>query len=361
VTLNVTPHGGQTVTVSGQVSDADPGDCPVSFSGVISGSVATNPDGSFSYTTTASGSGAIDATASDIWGLTGTAAGSVTMSTGGVQGMGGGSLLGGGNLGSGNSSSQPPSLTLGVVSKGGRTVTVSGQVSDANPGACMVSLSGVVSGSVPTNPDGTFSFTTTASGLGEIDGTVTDLAGLTGQAETQLSAAAPSLTLSLTMDQRRDVTLQGQVAGPLPAGDTVEFSGEVSGSVTPAANGSYSLMTEAQALGDVTAVVVDPWGQVSAPVKVTVTDKAPIIENFEASFEGNGIYLFTGDVISQSAGGLNVYLNGLPSINNVAVPTGNDGCFSVCLPVAAQQTGYVTAQVTDWWGLESDPVSFFIG
>ncbi len=349
LTLNAMIQEGQTVTVSGQVSDADLETCSVSFSGVVSGSAGVNPDGTFSLTTTASGSGTIDATVVNVWGLTGTAETSLDGITGTQTESQDTNLL--------------PGLTVTVTPTGsGKSVTVSGQVSDSNPANLTVTFSGVVSGSAVTDSNGNFSLTTTATDLGEVDASVTDGAGQSASASTQLAVAPPTLTLNLTMDQQRTITLSGQVSGSDVTEDMVTFTGVASGSAGPGTNGSFSLTTQASQLGDVQAVVTDVWGQASALAKVTVACPPPTIDNLEivCQNQSNNYWTASGTVSSQSAGGLTVNFSGTPSFNNASAPVQTTGEFALEIELGPQDAGgTVTATVEDWWG-QAGEATFYL-
>jgi hypothetical protein len=62
------------VTLSGRVSDEHPGGLTVNFGGVIMGSAITNTDGTFSVTLQASDLGQVQATTTDMWGVSSAAA-----------------------------------------------------------------------------------------------------------------------------------------------------------------------------------------------------------------------------------------------------------------------------------------------
>ncbi len=330
VTLNpVTFQGGQTITVSGQVTDAaDPGDCLVTLSGAVSGSVWTNPDGSFSYTTWTSGLGALDAVATDVWGQMSNAA-EVELS------------------------SPAPSVTLNPVTfQGNQTVTVSGQVADAtDPGYCLVTLSGVVSGSVWTNPDGSFSYTTTANGLGAINATTTDVWGLiSNTAEVELSSPAPSVTLNpVTFQGGQTITVSGQVADVADPGDClVTLSGAVSGSVWTNPDGSFSYTTWASDTGTIDATATDEWGQTSNTAETQLSVAAPSISVAITGVQGQQVTLL-GTVSAAQPAGLWVQISGAAS---TWVQTDQNGDFQTT--VGASQLGAIDAVATDVWGQTSN-------
>ncbi len=322
LTLNVTPNGGQTVTVSGQVSDEAAAECSVFFSGVISGLVYTNPDGSFSYTTTASGLGAIDAVATDASNLTSAPVeADLTDST--------------------------PTMTLNVTPDSGQSVTVWGQVSDQDPGATLVSFSGVIVGSVATNTDGSFSYTTTASALGTITATASDQWGLTtAQAQTQLSADAPSISFSIADVEGQNVTLFGLVVADQPANLGVQISGVASAGSETDATGEFQTTVQASQLGAIDASVTDVWGQ-TASSSVELTSAAP---SLTLTVTPNGVQTVTvsGQVTAPDAGQCSVAFFGVIS---GSVTTNPDGSFSYT--TTASGSGEIDAVATDIWGQTS--------
>jgi hypothetical protein len=164
------------------------------------------------------------------------------------------------------------SLTLSVVSGPGGSATVSGQVSGgAAPGGLTVTLTGVVSGTVTTNADGTFTFTGPTSGPGQIQATVTDDAGSTATASVNLSPAPPTIVnFGAVNNGNNSWTFTGQVQGPYAAGMIVTLGGIPSldgnnayATVQPNGTFSYTITLLPGECGGVTAECVDSWGQAS--------------------------------------------------------------------------------------------------
>ncbi len=60
MTYNVTQTGGQTVLISGTVTDQNPSSVDISFTGVVNTSITASANGTFSVSTTASALGEID-------------------------------------------------------------------------------------------------------------------------------------------------------------------------------------------------------------------------------------------------------------------------------------------------------------
>ena len=164
----------------------------------------------------------------------------------------------------------PPSLSLSVSYGSQRTVTLSGQVSDTDPGGLTITFTGMVTGSTVTNPDGTFTATFTATGLGEVDASTTDSQGLESNVATvTLTSNPPVITnFMATAGQGGVWTFTGTVTDESPAGLVVTFGGLPSlanQTATVQSNGSFELSVVLQAgeEGTATAVTTDWWGLMS--------------------------------------------------------------------------------------------------
>jgi hypothetical protein len=164
------------------------------------------------------------------------------------------------------------SLNLSAVPGPRGTATVSGQVSGPSPtGGLTVTLSGIVSGSVTTCADGTFTYTGPASGLGQIQAAVTDDAGNTATSSINLVASPPTIVnFRAIYNGNNSWTFTGQVQGAYGAGMVVTLAGIPSldsnnASATVQANGSFSYTITLQPgeSGGVTAQCLDWWGQAS--------------------------------------------------------------------------------------------------
>ena len=161
---------GHMAVLSGVVSDSSPSGCSVTFSGAASGSTGCDGSGDFSYTTSSANLGKVFAVARDGAGLW----------SGPVRAF---------------ISVPPPVVSLSLTYGSETTVTLSGQVTDLDASSLAVTFTGVVSGSVAVNSDGTFSLTTTATGLGTIQASTTDLWGqASNTAQVTVSASPPSIT-----------------------------------------------------------------------------------------------------------------------------------------------------------------------
>jgi hypothetical protein len=168
-------------------------------------------------------------------------------------------------------SNQGLSLTLTATPGPAGTAMVSGQVTGPAAGGLTVTFTGVVSGSVTTNADGTFTFSGQASGLGQVQATVTDGAGNTVSSAVSLSAPTPTIVnFRVVNDGNGRWTFTGQVQGANTAGLVVSLAGipaldNNNASATVQANGTFSCTVNLQPgeCGGVTADCIDWWGQAS--------------------------------------------------------------------------------------------------
>jgi hypothetical protein len=172
---------------------------------------------------------------------------------------------------------QPPvndtatSLTVSAMPGPNRTATVTGQVSGNAPAGLTVTLSGVVSGSVTTNANGTFTWTGPASALGQVQATVTDASGVTVAAFTTLTDPPPAIVnFKAISNGYNSWTFTGQVQDAYAPGMVVQLGGIPSlansnASATVQANGTFSctLLLQPGEQGFGTAQCSDSWGQSS--------------------------------------------------------------------------------------------------
>jgi hypothetical protein len=233
---------GHSVRLSGTVTDPDPASVSISFGGPVGGMAYADANGNFSYTADASGVGAETATPMD------------------GQPMGGDTVTT-------QITAAASSLTLNVAPGTRNMVTLSGQVTAGAPGGLTVAFNGVVSGTATTNVDGTFQVTLPASGVGQIQATVTDIWGQT--------AASPPVTVksnapvieNFQAAQQPDGTwiFTGTVIDECPSGLTVQLGGIpalMGKTVTVRDDGTFSftatlMMGEA---GTATAMCTDWFG-----------------------------------------------------------------------------------------------------
>lgn len=235
----------------------------------------------------------------------------------------------------------------------GNDVTVSGHVVDEFPTSVVVTFGGKISGSVSPNAQGNFSFSTTASSLGTVTAVAVDNENLSSStANSTLTSAVPTVTMSVNESAAdRMVTLSGKITDETLAGRTVTFSGKVSGTATTDSLGNYSFTAQASALGTISVVVSDPWGQASATVVKSATSTNPTIVTFLATEGTNENWTFTGTVEDEFPIGLTVTFGGILQGRSAVVQS--DKSFTLTLQIAVGVHSNATAQVTDWWGLVS--------
>jgi hypothetical protein len=249
--FSATVMSGNTVQLSGMVSDPGATSVSLTFQGAAS-ATTTATNGSFSLTVAETTPGTVYVQATD-----------------------------NSNLVSPQASAQmpaaAPTITFTVSQDGQHNVTVSGQVTDQSPGSLTVTLSGVVTGSATTSSTGAFSWTGTATSLGQVNGAVTDSAGLTGNGTAQLTNAAPSITNFQVSYSATDSTwlFTGKVNDEYAAGLTVTLTnipGVGTATVTVGCDDcfSYTDVAPQTATNTVSASVTDWWGAVSATVTVTM-------------------------------------------------------------------------------------------
>jgi hypothetical protein len=163
------------------------------------------------------------------------------------------------------------------------------------------------------------------------------------------------LTLAVTYDAGKQVTLSGQLtnsSGPV-ASETINFTGVVSGTATTNSQGLYRVTLPVSSLGNVTANSADG---LSNPAQYTLVGGTPVVNNFMATSEGGGVWLFTGTVTGAPVQGEVVDFGGINALKNQHVTVNADGTFSFYATVASGQGGYASAEAVDWWGDTSNEV-----
>jgi hypothetical protein len=247
--------------------------------------------------------------------------------------------------------SAPAITSFSATPTTGTTVQLSGYVSDSNPASVQISFGGVMGGTTTANAQGYFTYTGQASGLGTVTAVGVDGQNLTSnQAQTQVASSAPTIGgLTVTYGSQRTVTVTGMVTDENPGNMTINFSGVVSGSTTTNAQGQFSFTTTASALGNFTATTTDLWGLSSSPANGTVSCAAPYFSAFQAVHDYGSTWTISGHVQSQNPGGLTVNLGGLPDLQNVTTTVNSSGDFQITVGLN-EDSGTVTANVTDWWG-----------
>lgn len=337
VSLSIQYEAENTVTLFGQVSDDSSVEgLTVNFTGQYTGSVSTDAAGHFSLTAPVCGLGSIQASTVDVEGLLSNVA-EVTVA-----------------------SNAPVITQFSAVNQGGGNWELSGVVQDESPGGLMVQFGGLGSllGQTATvNADGTFSLVALLGPMDEgwASAQTTDWWALgSNVAQTFVDQPnPPQISLNLTYESENRVTLWGQVNAEAPAGLTVSFGGQYSGTTVTDTSGSYSITVQPTGLGEIYASVTDAQGLISDSVAVTVTSDSPRITEFYATQIGGTIWRFYGTVQDEWTSGLTIHFGGLATLEGQTATVNADGTFSLSIELSQGEEGSVTAQTTDWWDLVS--------
>jgi large repetitive protein len=247
-------------------------------------------------------------------------------------------------------------VTLAALVLPAHQVRLSGTV--AGGAGLNLYFNGVVTGNVTTDANGNFSYTTAQATLGTVNAQGMN----TDQASASIAVTPPSLSsLAIAYGAQRSVTVSGTLNDIDAASQTVHFGGVVSGSAVTDGSGHFSFTANASALGTINVGEMDLWGQASSPASVTVTSAAPVIQNFTAVNEALNIWIFTGNVVDESAAGLTITFGGCAALNGQTTTVQADGSFSFTIQLPAGTDCTVTAITTDWWGLMSNTALTIMG
>jgi hypothetical protein len=159
----------------------------------------------------------------------------------------------------------------------------------------------------------------------------------------------PTVSISAYPLNGNQVFLTGQVSCEgNPGGLTVYLSGVVDCSVVTNADGSFTVGTAADCLGEVEAEVRDQSGMTGGGWTV-LCNPMPSID-FGVVADGDGQFTLRGRVIDTWPAGLEVFFGGLPGVSGEFVTVNADGTFAVTVELDSGDCGFVTASVTNWWG-----------
>jgi hypothetical protein len=243
--LDVLVLPGQQVQLAGVVTGSNAAGANVTFSGAAAGSATADANGFYSFTTSSASLGAVNAVGVD----------SAQQST---------------NAATAQIAVAAPALTLNVVSSTANTVTFAGNLSDIDAAGETITISGASVGSVVTDANGNFTFTTSAANLSTVSVSATDFWGDTSNtAEVDLSDGAPVITnFAAIQIYGTNYEFKGDVLGTNMFGQPVNFGGLTSlngQTTTIATDGSFTLNQALQAgeTGTATAQTVSPSGQQS--------------------------------------------------------------------------------------------------
>lgn len=251
-TLTLTPVllPNHQVQLSGQVTDPNPASVNITFSGAATGSTTADSAGNYRFITSNASLGAVSAVGVDGQNQsTNTATATITD-----------------NL----------TITLKISVGRGKTVTLTGQVNDVDPGGLVVSFSGQAGGSTVTAADGSYSYTTTAAGLGNITATVVDEWFDTAAATAAIPNKAPQIVnFTASQGQSFTYTFTGQVVDEWAPGLVVTLNGippriaNVQVTVDPTGAFTWTVQLPAGEGGTVTAQTTDWWGVASNVASIT--------------------------------------------------------------------------------------------
>lgn len=243
---------GHQVQLSGMVNASQPANVNLTFSGAVSGSTTPNAMGYFSFMTGTAGLGTVYAVGVDQQQQSSnTAQATVAVAA--------------------------PTLTLNLMCLSQRTVMLSGMVNSIDAGGRTITFSGVVTGSVVTASNGTFSYSAQASALGSIQASTSDLWGQASNApQVSVASSAPAIaSFAAVHGVGTFWTFQGRVTDECAVGLTVTFGGLPSlanRTATVGANGWFYLTIALQEgeEGTATAETTDWWGLDSNEAQTTV-------------------------------------------------------------------------------------------
>jgi hypothetical protein len=327
----VSRTGTNTLTLTGQLADIDPAGETISISGEASGSAFTDANGNFTCTVGVSSSGTLVISGTDLWGQPSNDVLVYVTNTSSVV-----------------TASMSPNITLSAQVLPGQEVLLSGVLSDNTPSGAKVYFAGAVSGTTTTDSGGNFSFVTTAASLGTVTAYAIDQDGnSSNSASAKIAVAAPLLTMYVSNVSAGTVTVSGSLADIDQEHETVDYSGLASGSVTTDADGNFTFTVSTTAMGNLSAVATDEWGETSNLVTAAVPEQELAITEFSATHIAPG-WSFDGRVVGADVlGAVKVTFGGLSAIAGTSVLAGADGTFCIIQTLAPTVVGNATAVAFD--------------
>jgi hypothetical protein len=175
--------------------------------------------------------------------------------------------------------------------------------------------------------------------------------------------APATVTLSVTYNLGRSITLSGDLSGGTPSNafQTINLGGMVGGTTTTNASGHYEATLIARGLGDVTA----RWAMgPSNTATFTLTDQAPVITEFVATEGQDHVWTLSGTVqYFRYFDQLTILFGGQPiDISGKSTTADSTGHFSLTVVLNGQSTdnGTASCQAISPWGTKSDLVCDYI-
>lgn len=174
-------------------------------------------------------------------------------------------------------------------------------------------------------------------------------------------AATETLTMNVTYLQGKQATFSGQLTnqtgGPI-ANQTIDLTGVVTTTVNTNAQGNYSITLKIPKLGTEYAASAD--GQ-SNTAQFTLAGGNPVIKDFTAVAEGNGLWLFSGTVSGAPTQGEVVNFGGITPLEGESTTVNSDGSFDFYAIVPTGEGGVASAEAVDWWGDTSETAAAYVG
>jgi hypothetical protein len=256
----------------------------------------------------------------------------------------------------------PILLSFNVTRLQGHAIQVSGLVWDNNPATAEVRLSGVASGNFQVNAQGFFAGETTTTGFGQIVARAYDNEGFISRAlYHNYQNLPPSISYQVEQSGPGQFRIFGVVTDEDPNLATVNIGGVVSGSTTPDINGQYSYTFNSTILGGMNIRAVDSIGQNSYFQYFYLPNQAPVIAPFTASQQGYA-WIIQGRVADEAPAGLTVtFHSGIPSIDGRTTTVLSDGSFFIVAFLKWGESGIVSADTTDWFGVASNTAYTWVG
>jgi hypothetical protein len=233
-------------------------------------------------------------------------------------------------------------------------MVLTGQLQDDSLANNTIQISGAATGRTTTDASGNFTFTAGENTLGQLTIVGVDANSQTSDAYYLNVQAPPIVYLSIMSTHQTNVTLQGSVVAPNPAGFVVQIFGVCSSSVVTDANGQFSITLPASSLGSIYADTTDSLGQVSN-IAVANLQFAPPTFGDVGYWEQPGNFLtIAGHVDVHDPQGMQVTLGGdIPALRGLTATLDANGNFQITVQVPNDQgqgAGVVSFTVTDWWG-----------
>jgi hypothetical protein len=170
------------------------------------------------------------------------------------------------------------------------------------------------------------------------------------------SAAPPALTLAVSYNTGKSITLSGQLTNVATvANQEIDITGVATGSTTTDTAGDYTITLTASGLGNVMAT--EPVS--GATAAATLVDAMPMLMSFKA-VEGTGdLWTFSGTVTYRTPGIQSVIINlsGAPvSVAGKTISVNSAGTFTTCIQLdgTTDDNGLVNAIAVSPYGTQSN-------